>query len=81
MSVELGRRIRGLRRLKGFTQQELAEKIDVSVSSLSNMERGVRKPRPFMLEKMAYVLEVQPEELFVISACNFSLSELRSANS
>lgn len=66
MSIKLGRRIRGLRRLKGFTQQELAEKIDISVSMLSHIERGLKKPRPYLLEKVASTLRVPPEELFLL---------------
>jgi transcriptional regulator with XRE-family HTH domain len=35
-------RIRAFRKLKGFTQNELAERIGVSVSVLGAVERGVR---------------------------------------
>lgn len=66
MSVELGRRIKGLRRLKGFTQQELAEQVNISVSLLSNIERGLRKPKPLLLEQVAHTLNVPAEELFLL---------------
>ncbi len=66
MSVELGRRIKGLRRLKGFTQQELAEQVNISVSLLSNIERGLRKPKPFLLEEVALTLNISAEELFLL---------------
>ncbi len=80
MSVELGKRIKGLRRLKGFTQQELAERINVSVSSLSNMERGIRKPKPFLLENIARALDVPPEELFLVRTEQDNLSETGSGD-
>lgn len=80
MSVELGKRIKGLRRLKGFTQQELAERINVSVSSLSNMERGIRKPKPFLLENIARALEVSPEELFLVRTEKNNLSDTGSGD-
>ncbi|NLI70282.1 MAG: helix-turn-helix transcriptional regulator [Firmicutes bacterium] len=66
MSNKVGKRIKGLRRLKGFTQQELAEKIDISVTMLSHIERGLRKPEPRILELIVAVLEVPSEELFFL---------------
>ena len=64
MSVQLGKRIRGLRRLKGLTQQKLAYELNVSVSFLSNIERGIKKPQPDLLEKLAQTLSVPGDELF-----------------
>ncbi len=66
MSIEVGRRIKALRRLKGMTQQQLSCKLGISVSLLSNMERGVKKPAPELLEKIVEILEVPGEELFVL---------------
>ena len=67
MSREIGRRIRALRRLKRYTQQELSKQLGISVSMLSNIERGVQTARPALLEEIADVLEVPPEELFLVS--------------
>ena len=39
-----GRRIRAFRKLKGFTQGDLAREIGVSVSLLGEVERGNRIP-------------------------------------
>lgn len=66
MNTALGLRIRALRRLKRVTQQELAAKIGISATVLSYMERGLRKPAPRMLEKIARELDVPREELFII---------------
>ena len=66
MSEQLGRRIRALRRLKRFTQQELAAKMNISVSILSNIERGRYTPKPQFLEKLADNLGVSGEELFIL---------------
>jgi transcriptional regulator with XRE-family HTH domain len=63
----LGSRIRALRRLKRMTQQELAEKLNLSASQLSNIERGVKEPKPELLEKMAARLNIPREELFIMS--------------
>lgn len=63
----LGRRIRGLRRLKRVTQQQLARRINLSASQLSNIERGIKEPKPELLEKMAAALNIPREELFGVS--------------
>ncbi|NMB40848.1 MAG: helix-turn-helix transcriptional regulator [Firmicutes bacterium] len=63
----LGSRIRALRRLKRVTQQQLADKLDLSASQLSNIERGVKEARPELLEKIAAILDIPREELFLIS--------------
>lgn len=65
---EVGRRIRGLRRLKRLTQQQLAGHLNLSASQLSNIERGLRKPRPELLEKIAVTLDVAREEIFFLPA-------------
>lgn len=66
MSRRLGHRIKALRRLKRVTQQELAGMIDISVTSLSHIERGRKAPSPQLLEKIARQLDVPGEELFII---------------
>jgi len=68
LSVALGKRIRALRRLKRVTQQELAKKVQISVTMLSNIERGKRMPQPQLLEHIAYKLNVPGNELFDIAA-------------
>lgn len=40
MTKEIGIRIKELRRSKGLTQEKLAEKINISVNYLSNIETG-----------------------------------------
>lgn len=67
MSVKIGLRIKALRRLKLVTQQELARNMDISVTMLSNIERGVKSPSPELLEKIAAYLNVSGEELFIPS--------------
>ncbi len=66
MSELLGRRLRALRRLKRLTQQELAVNIGISVSMLSSIERGGKYPRVELIKKIAKVLDVSLEELFVL---------------
>ena len=45
MKYEIGARIRKYREMSGFSQKELAQKIGVSNSRVSNWEQGINRPR------------------------------------
>jgi transcriptional regulator with XRE-family HTH domain len=60
---QLAGRIRAFRKLKGYTQSELSEKLGVSVAVLGAVERGTRKPDPKLLRLIAETLGVSKEEL------------------
>ena len=55
---EFGNKITELRRLKNISQTEFAEMIDISVSALSKIERGVNSPRVITAEAMAEHLDI-----------------------
>ena len=59
----IGARIKKLRKEKGFTQEKIAEDLDISVSYTSRLERGVEKINLEMLVKIATFLEVPPSFL------------------
>jgi transcriptional regulator with XRE-family HTH domain len=59
----MGRRIRAFRKLKGYTQQELADLAGISLAVLGAVERGNRRLEDQILDKIANVLEVTTEEL------------------
>lgn len=58
-----GRRIRAFRKLKGYTQEDFAKMLDVSVSVLGEIERGTRKPEQDFLNRVTESLNVTYEEL------------------
>lgn len=60
---QLALRIRAFRKLKGFTQQQLAEALGVSVAVLGAIERGTRRADSKMLENISRTLDVGMEEL------------------
>lgn len=60
---QLAQRVRAFRKLKGYTQQELAKVLGVSVAVLGSLERGTRKPDSKLLNHIAATLEVSYEEL------------------
>jgi transcriptional regulator with XRE-family HTH domain len=58
-----GERIKKVRKQKGMTQKELADKLGITNNSLSRYEIGERQPPVDMLEKIANALGVQMWEL------------------
>lgn len=59
----MGRRVRAFRKLKGLTQQELADRSGISLAVLGAVERGNRRSEDQILDKIANVLEIPTEEL------------------
>jgi len=64
----VGRRIRDLRKTKGWTQEELAERASLHYSYIGGVERGDRNISLTTLERIASALEVAPLELFRFDA-------------
>ena len=64
IKITFGANIRSLRLHRRFTQAELAEKAEISIIYLSNIERGVKFPKPAILSQIAESLEVEVYELF-----------------
>jgi len=62
--ILLGRRIRALRNIKGWSQQELGNRSDTNYKFLGEIERGQQNPSFHILVKLAVALEVDLPELF-----------------
>jgi transcriptional regulator with XRE-family HTH domain len=62
-NMQLAQRLRAFRKLKGFTQQELAERTGISLTVLGAVERGNRRVDPDMLNIIAQTLEIEVREL------------------
>ncbi len=60
-------KIRLIRETKGLTQEQLAEKLDMSPSAYGDIERGNSDIKLSRLEKIAESLEVKLSELFELS--------------
>ena len=74
----LGKNIKILRARRGLSQADLAEKADISIPFLSNIERGIKYPQPNMLSKIANALDVDVNELFVTNLESGEGNELLS---
>lgn len=63
MEDHLGRRIAALRAKRGWTQQELAERVAVSRVAVSHMEAGMTSPGERTVALLAGVFKLEPLEL------------------
>ena len=60
---KLALNIKAERNRKNLTQFQLAEKIDISESSISLIERGIQSPSIFIVVDIAKALEIDINEL------------------
>ncbi|CRZ33503.1 DNA-binding XRE family transcriptional regulator [Herbinix hemicellulosilytica] len=63
MKETIGKRISYLRREKGITQEEIAEKLGVTPQAVSKWENDISYPDILLLPKLAEILEVTVDEL------------------
>ncbi len=63
--ILLGARIRKLRQIKGWTQQELGERAEISYKYLGDIERGKENPTVNVLVKIADAFEIELSELLL----------------
>jgi transcriptional regulator with XRE-family HTH domain len=61
--VRVGRKIRALRRAKGWSQQLLADHAELERAHLSRLEEGRREAGLRVLERIARALDVEVEDL------------------
>lgn len=64
LKTRFGNKLKSLRTQKGLTQEQLADATELSIESVSNMERGIFGPRFNNLEKIAAALNVEVVRLF-----------------
>ena len=65
--IDLGRRVKELRRKQNLTQEALAEKLDISTSFLGHIERGTRIASLETLVKLCIALDMDPNYLLAAS--------------
>ena len=53
----IGNRIKSARKTRGYTQEQLAERLDVTVGYVSQVERGITKISLDLLAKISTILE------------------------
>ena len=71
MPVTFGDRIKDARKAAGLTQRQLADKIGVSNTSISNWEQCVSTPDPDTIQHLCWALNVQPNYFFGAEVSQF----------
>lgn len=57
--------IKNLRKSNNLTQEEFAEKIDISIQRLSNIERNRYQPTADTIDKICKAFKITPAELLL----------------
>jgi transcriptional regulator with XRE-family HTH domain len=73
----LGKRIQKLRQKVGLTQEQLAEKAEISPKNIGEFERGRGNPTLSSLENLAVALGITMAELFDYEFEGLSVMELK----
>lgn len=63
----IGKRIKGFRKLKGYTQAELAKKLNLPLSQLGDIERGVKEASFDVIAHIASGLHIDENEITLAS--------------
>ena len=61
--LTMGDRIKQTRRMQGLTQEQLAEKVDVTLEYISQIERGLKMPSMQVFVKLVETLDVSADYL------------------
>jgi len=72
LKKQFGKRLTELRKAKGLSQEKLAELVNLSITSLSQIETGASFPKSETLEKFADVLKISMKDLFNFQESNLS---------
>ena len=65
---EIGKKIKTLRKQKGLTQAELAEKINVDSKYISRLETGISVASIATMIKISKALDIQLSDIFVVES-------------
>jgi len=66
--IAFGKNLRLLRKAKGLTQEELANELDVEISQISRIERGVINTSISNCNKISKVLKISLADLFTVKS-------------
>ena len=64
LKKQFGKRLQQCRVASKLTQEELAERVGLTIESISNMERGIHGPSFDNLEKISNALGIPAKTLF-----------------
>lgn len=59
----IGQRVRNMRKIKGLTQEKLAELLDISTEHLSRIETGAYRPSLALIQRICEIFEIEESTL------------------
>lgn len=65
MNISIGKKLKKLRKLNGFTLEEICEQLSISPSTYTRMEKGETATWTSMIDKICGVYKIEPEELLL----------------
>ena len=65
--MNIGLAIKSIRKKLSITQYELAEKCELSQTSLSQIETGVKRPSQRTITKVCHVLDIPESILYIVA--------------
>ena len=74
--IGIGKRVCARRKALGFTQEQLAEKMNVSIQMISNLELGKKAIRPENIIKLCSELKISADYLLTGNNVNNQISEI-----
>jgi len=75
MNTQIGNKIRRLREGKGFSQEDMAEKLQISRSAYSRIESGETNSWVNHIEKLCKELDMKAEDLLINSDNNINTNQ------
>jgi len=73
----IGERIKGYRKLKGLTQEQLAEEMEFNTKSISLLENGHNYIALNKVPKLCNALDIQPYQLFIFDKRNMRTENIK----
>ncbi len=70
-----GKNLKKWRTLRGLSQENIAELLNFHSNTIGRFERGEHFCKPETIEKLAIVLKIKPQDLFVTNSSKFSTSD------
>lgn len=61
--MTIGENIRNIRKSKGLTMKDIANKLDMTEQAISQYERNIRTPNTKLILKIADILNVSPQQI------------------
>ncbi|API92342.1 transcriptional regulator [Virgibacillus pantothenticus] len=61
----IGRRLKAFRKLKGYTQAEFAKELDIPLSVIGGIERGVKPISDELIDIVVHTLNISKDELML----------------